>query len=387
VKDSVALDATSPSGPLADTSFVVKDLIAVAGHTSSFGLASWRESHEPAARNAVLVDRLLAAGARMAGLVKLDQLAYSLIGNVGEGDPPINAQFPERFAGGSSSGSAAAVGAGLVDFAIGTDTGGSVRVPAAACGVCSIRPTHDAIVKHGVVPLAPSFDVVGVFARESSTLAAVLELLAPTLSQSTTISDVVLPNDVLERLDEPIQDALRLAAARLAAAVGGEVRDAHLGGFVDSDTGDLFARLQGREIWRTHGRWVADHADGFAPDVKTRLDRCRTLQQSPPAEKVADVEARSMYAARLSAELRPDSIAVLPIVPGPGPDIAWSDEQLLAYRTECFRLTAPASLTGRPQAAITLGAPGRRATVGLLGRRGSDLELLRLAEHLESDGS
>ncbi|MGH8546149.1 MAG: amidase family protein, partial [Gammaproteobacteria bacterium] len=116
-----ALDPTGP-GALSGVRVAVKDLFSVAGHTSSFGHAQWRATHEPSSEHAAVVARLLSAGGAITGLTKMDQLAYSLIGNVGEGEPPVNPFDPECFCGGSSSGSASAVAGGLADLGVGTDT-------------------------------------------------------------------------------------------------------------------------------------------------------------------------------------------------------------------------------------------------------------------------
>src|ERR1700722_14556111 len=178
VPDSVSLQATG-HGPLDGVTVAVKDMISVEGHVSSFGHPRWRATHSPRADNAPVLCGLLAAGASVAGLAKLDQLAYSLIGNAGEGVAPPNSRYPSRFTGGSSSGPAAAVAAGLAGLGLGTDTAGSVRVPAASCGLFGFRPSHGLVCARGVLPLAPSFDVVGILARSAGMLGPVLEVLAP----------------------------------------------------------------------------------------------------------------------------------------------------------------------------------------------------------------
>ena len=173
----MSLPATGP-GPLDGVTVAVKDMFAVAGHVSSFGHPRWRATHPPSAETAPAVSRLLAAGASVAGLAKLDQLAYSLIGNAGEGTAPLNSRYPGRFTGGSSSGPAAAVAAGLAGLGLGTDTAGSIRVPAASCGLFGFRPSHGLVGAGGVLPLAPSFDVVGILARSAAMLGPALEVLA-----------------------------------------------------------------------------------------------------------------------------------------------------------------------------------------------------------------
>ncbi len=167
------------SGMLDGLCFAVKDVIDVAGWKTGCGNPTWRDSHPSAVANAVCVEQLLRAGARCVGKTISDELAFSLLGQNHFYGTPLNPQAPDRVPGGSSSGSASAVACGLVDFALGTDTGGSTRVPASNCGIWGFRPSHGFISLAGVNPLAPSFDTVGILAQNADVLARVgLVLLA-----------------------------------------------------------------------------------------------------------------------------------------------------------------------------------------------------------------
>ena len=183
-KCDVRPTADGPTAPLAGRTFVAKDNIAVAGCRSRNGSPAWAatEGADAASSHAPVVAALLAAGARCVGKAHMSELALCFRGENGHMGTPPNPKFPKLIPGGSSSGSAAAVAAGLCDFSLGTDTGGSVRTPAACCGVLGFRPTHGALSADGVVPLAPSFDAVGWFARDASTLAAVGDVLLPPAS-------------------------------------------------------------------------------------------------------------------------------------------------------------------------------------------------------------
>ncbi|HWI12737.1 MAG TPA: amidase family protein, partial [Burkholderiales bacterium] len=158
------------SGPLAGLTFAAKDIYDVIGHRTGFGSPDWLRTHEPAASTAPVVQQLLDAGATMVGKTQTDELTYSLNGENAHYGTPVNVNAPGRIPGGSSSGSAAAVAAGLVDFALGSDTGGSVRAPASFCGIYGIRPTHGRVSLRGACPLAATFDTAGWFAREASLL-------------------------------------------------------------------------------------------------------------------------------------------------------------------------------------------------------------------------
>src|SRR3954470_13638247 len=174
-------------GPLRGLGFAVKDLIDVVGHPTGCGNPTWRATHPPADVSAVCVDQLLAAGAQCEGKTITDELAFSLLGENHHYGTPLNPAAPDRVPGGSSSGSASAVACGIVDFALGTDTGGSVRVPASNCGICGWRPSHGLISVAGVMPFAPTLDTVGVFTRSAELLERVAAvLLATDASASST---------------------------------------------------------------------------------------------------------------------------------------------------------------------------------------------------------
>ena len=379
---SVSLQAAG-HGPLDNVTIAVKDMISVAGHVSSFGHPRWRATHPPSLETAPALSSLLAAGASVPGLAKLDQLAYSLIGNAGEGVAPLNSQYPDRFTGGSSSGPAAAVAAGLAEAGLGTDTAGSIRVPAAACGLFGFRPTHGLVAARGVLPLAPSFDVVGVLARRAALLGQVVEvLLAPPEAAPGPgpARRVCVPADVLAGVGPELAAAVRGTARAIADASGCALSECPPRSFPDGAAADLFARLQGREVWRIHGSWLSGNRQFLAPDVRARVDRAKALGGASPQQQ-ADEQAWPRYVSRLGDALPPDSVAVLPVITGLPPLRSAGPEELTAFRAGAFRFTAPASLAGRPELVIPVQhrSSGRRFGVGILGPRGSDRGLLRIA--------
>lgn len=376
--------ARTGKGPLTGSSVAVKDLFSVAGHTSSFGHAQWRSTHAPARQHAKVISQLRRAGATVTGLAKMDQLAYSLIGNDGEGKAPVNPFDSECYCGGSSSGSASAVAGGVADVGLGTDTAGSIRVPAAACGLFSLRPTHGRIDTDGVIPLAPSFDVVGLMARRPELLTTAGTVLGLAVQASRRPRRVLLATASFEHLDSAAQEALTEVAQRVGEIVDGAVTEVPAATLVTADVGDLFARLQGREIWQQHGAWVSENGSHLADDVQTRLQRCKALNEDPDETKSADKEARLAYTDQFQDLIGEDGLLILPVVPRRGPLRSWTPEELLTYRTECFRLTAPSSLTGAPEVVmpISTGNAGRIVPAGLVGWRDSDHLLLSVAERL-----
>lgn len=158
------------SGPLSGLSFAVKDVFDIKGNTSGAGNPDWLRTHPPAESTAPALLALLQRGAALEGTTQTDELMYSLNGENAHYGTPINPVAPDRIPGGSSSGSAVAAAAGLVDFAIGTDTGGSIRIPSSYCGLYGFRPTHGAVSTEGLIPLAHSFDTVGWMSRDVNIL-------------------------------------------------------------------------------------------------------------------------------------------------------------------------------------------------------------------------
>jgi amidase len=382
----MSLPATE-RGPLDGLTAAVKDMIAIEGHTSSFGHPRWRATHAPSTQTAPAVSRLLAAGASVAGLAKLDQLAYSLIGNAGEGVAPRNSQYPDRFTGGSSSGPAAAVAAGLADIGIGTDTAGSIRVPAASCGLFGLRPTHGLVSSLGVLPLAPSFDVVGVLARSAGLLGQVASLLfasAGTVDSTAAARQVIVPADCLAEVGPEAAQAVYAIARAIASAAGCVLSECGLAGFVSNDAADLFARLQARQVWRAHGPWLTNNSEVLAADVRARVQRAENLSTARDSGARDDEREWSRYVLGLARVLPSGSIVVLPVMPDLPPLQNAGREELQAFRVSAFRYTALASLTGRPELVIPVHhrASGKRLGVGLLGETRGDLALLRIAAQL-----
>lgn len=380
VPGSFAIPATG-SGSLSGVTLAVKDMFAIEGHVSSFGLARWRETHSPSKYTAPALARLLAGGASVAGLAKLDQLAWSIVGNVGEGTAPLNPAYPDRFTCGSSSGPASAVAAGLADVGLGTDTGGSVRAPAAACGLYGLRPTHGLVSAEGVLALAPSFDTVGIMARDLASLRPALDVIGDDGAGGPAAARVLLPANSLAGVSTATSDSVLTVAAVLAKRAVCRLAEEELGEFFNGDVADLFSRIQGRQAWTMHGPWLAANIDALAPDVAGRVRRGQRLSASPEEEQDADERAWRAYTTALGERVPADTVVVMPVMPDLPPLRTASGDELAEFRAGAFRFTTPASLSGRPELVIPVrhSASGKLVGVGILGPAGSDRELLRVA--------
>jgi amidase len=288
--------------------------------------------------------------------------------------------YPDRFTGGSSSGPASAVAAGLASAGIGTDTGGSVRVPAAACGLFGLRPTHGLIPTDGVLPLAPSLDTVGIMAAGLATVGAVLRVLTDGLDGGA-VGRVIVPADILVAVSDQTAEAVLAAAAAIARGAGCVLAEAALGEYISDEVTDLFGRVQARQVWAAHGRWLAVNGDALAPDVAGRVRRAEELSAAPASEREADERAWQDYVAGLAEALPTGTIAVLPVMPDRTPLRNAPAGDLQAFRVSALRYTSPASLAARPELVIPVRhtASGRSLGVGILGWPGSDGRLLEIA--------
>lgn len=377
---SVTLNQCSEAaGPLAGSSFVVKENFDVAGQVSTNGHPQWAATHAQAQANAPVVDRLLDAGARLVGKTHMDEMAYSLLGANPHYGTPINPRAQDRHPGGSSSGSAVAVSAGLVNFALGTDTAGSCRAPAAFCGVFGFRSSHGAISVDGVIPLAPSFDVVGWFARDIGVMASVGGALLPQDSSNAPLEEAVLLTNAFQNVETefasraavPI-DALKPSTPWRNASLDEEFCKTALG---------HFRNLQAYEAWASHGAWITAHQPRFGKGVEERFALAATItaDQKRAAEVFRD-ESR----AKIDALFGDRGFLVLPTAPFRAPLLTDTEEQLDAKRYQMMRLFIIASYFGLPQISMPLrsleGQKDAPVALSLIGPRGTDRKLIALAQ-------
>jgi amidase len=372
--------AHAASGPLAGLSFAVKDLFDVAGYPTGGGnplllaLSGVKHSTAPT------VQRLLDAGARFVGKAHTDELAFSMSGKNAHFGTPVNGGAPQRIPGGSSSGSASAVSNGLCDFALGTDTGGSVRAPASHCGLYGLRPTHGRVSLAGALDLAPSFDTCGWFARDAATFARVGDALLGTDREPLpTKVRPLLPRDVWGLLEPAVAEALAPALRTTEAALGAaEPCDVALESFASMYWS--FRYLQGREAWRTDGAFIERFAPPLGPGVAERF----AWSMSVTDEQVATAaKFRAAFREHLARLLGRDGVLVLPTMPDVAPLLAATEAELETYRNRAIEMLSIAGLAGFPQLSLPL-ARRLEAPLGisLLGPAGSDRSLIALAQRI-----
>ncbi|WP_457797173.1 amidase [Methylocystis sp. S23] len=361
-------------GPLSGASFVVKENIDVKGQATTNGHPQWASTHPPAQANASVVDRLLAAGARLVGKTHMDEMAYSLLGANPHFGTPINPAAQDRHPGGSSSGSAVAVAAGLVNFAIGTDTAGSCRAPAAFCGVFGFRSSHGAVPIDGVVPLAPSLDVIGWFARDLSRMAAVGGVLLPEDSGAGEYNHAVLLSDGFRGVETEFAAA---AAPAVDLLKSGPWREGRLDDDFFKTALAHFRNLQAHEAWASHGAWITANHPTFGKGVEERF---AIASKVTPDQKKAAIAFGEEAGKRVDALLGEDGFLVMPTTPFRAPLLNESEEQLDAKRYQMMRLFLIASYFGLPQISLPLPTSDAPVALSFVGRRGTDRKLIALAQ-------
>jgi amidase len=384
VEGPAELIAGAIDGVLGGRTFVAKDVFAVAGRRTGAGNPDWEADAPVEARSADAVERAVAAGATLVGRSVTDELAYSLSGTNVHFGTPVNVNAPGRVPGGSSAGSAAAVAGALCDFALGTDTGGSGRVPASYCGVIGVRPTHGRIPIGGVVHLAPRFDTVAWFARDPSlTAAAGSVLLDGWRADTTPPRRLAVAADALAVVDADARTAFELALADLPVTHEVELAGGEPDGLA-TWRGAFFA-LQRQAAWATHGAWITRRHPHFGPGIEARFAAASAVT----AVEVAAGEATATRVRARLAELTRDGTAiVLPTTSSVAPPLDASDERKAVVRDGTMALTCTAGLAGAPAVSLPLASvTGLPLGVCLLGAPGSDEELLALAADVATEGT
>ena len=368
------------TGPLSGLYFGVKDLFDVAGYPTGGGNPLVLALSGTKTHTAPTVQRLLDAGAAFAGKTVTDELAFSMNGNNAHFGAPLNGAAPERITGGSSSGSASAVSSRLCDFALGTDTGGSVRAPASHCGLYGIRPTHGRVSLQSALALCHSYDTCGWFARDATTFARVGDVLlgadpAPLPARPRLLS----PTDVWGLIAADVLPAWDGARAQVQA-VYGEAAPTTVA--LDSFEAMYwsFRYLQGREAWMTDGAFIERYAPVLGPGVKERFAWSRDVTD-------AQVEQAQAFRTRFSAHLRQllghDGVLVMPSMPDIAPLRSTDEAALEHYRNQAVQMLCIAGLSGFPQISLPLaGRQGAPLGLSLLGPAGSDRSLIAMAQQL-----
>ena len=364
------------SGPLAGLSAVVKDMYDIAGERTGCGSPEWLATHPPAARNCPPVQKILDAGATIIGKTVCDEYFYSVSGANAHYGTPVNIRAPGRLPGGSSAGSAAACGAGLCDFALGSDTGGSVRVPASFNGIYGLRPTHERIEHSGVADMAPSFDVPGWFAATPGVFRKVGAVLLDNRGVAAQINRVVVLEDAFAQAEEPVADLLRTLLEFMSDDLPGMAHSRIAPDGFDPWR-EAFRIVQAYETWQTFGAFVTKHRPNIGPGVKERMQFASTVTS---AQADASREVVNKARDHIRQIVVPGTVLALPTAPSIAPKIEISGAELEEFRTRVMRLTCTSGISGLPQMNIPGGTiNGCPIGLSFIGWAGGDEALLDLA--------
>ncbi|EYU39870.1 hypothetical protein ABFS82_06G164600 [Erythranthe guttata] len=395
--------------PLNGLTFSVKDIFDVEGYVTGFGNPDWAKTHSVSTSTAPAVMSVLNAGATCVGKTVMDEMAYSINGENIHYGTPTNPCAPDRVPGGSSSGSAVAVAANLADFSLGTDTGGSVRVPASYCGIFGFRPSHGIVSTAGVTPMAQSFDTVGWFARDPTILKQVGKILLHLEDDNPVkLGQLTIADDCFDLLNMPSHRLKEILVASVEKLYGSEkIQYTNLGSFVEANVPSLkhfmgnnttekrgdnipslvalssaMRLLQRYEFKNNHGEWVRSVNPDLGPGISERvweavestdenIEECYTLKN----------ELR----AALGDLLGEFGILAMPTVPGPPPKVKTEPSTLENFRAKAFSLLSVAGVSGFCQVSIPLGMQDDLPiAVSLLAKHGSDGLLLSFVEALHT---
>ena len=372
--------AGSGRGPLAGRSFMVKDLFAIAGRKVSIGNPDWYAAASPAAETAPALLRLLDAGATLTGITICDEFLYSVLGTNIHYGTPVNIRALRHVTGGSSCGSAAAVAAAMCDFALGSDTGGSIRVPAAFCGLYGLRPTHGRIDMLGVTPMAPSYDTVGFLASDAALFRDTGRVLLQGQSVAAPLQRVILAQDMFARGEASIDEEIWRVLDKIGSVIPkpehvdvvGEEFDAWRNGFRFN---------QGYELQSTLMPFALAHADGLSPAIRERFEIASRITKD---EARIGWEIRATAKERLQALVKPGTMILMPTTPTLPPERDIPDgASTVEFRAMTLGSTCLAGHAGLPQISIPVGtAAGCPVGLSFIGWEGGDEALLDLAVKL-----
>ena len=370
----------APAGPLSGLTLAVKDLFDVKGYPTGAGSPIALAQSGIKTKTAPIVKTLLDAGARFVGKTHTDELAFSLNGKNAHFGSPINPAAPDRITGGSSSGSAAAVAGRLADFALGSDTGGSVRAPSSYCGLFGIRPSHGRLSLKRVWPLAESFDTPGWFAREGEVFSRVGEVLLGKDKIGLPVNPRLLIADELFAQAVPESETiLRNVVQRIVPVLGEPERVT-----VTRDLDALYwasRRIQGREAWIADGPMIERFAVPLGPGVGDRFAFAKAVSDEDFAKSEA---VRKRFRAKLVKLLGQDGVLLLPTVPDIAPLASAGEDELDDFRNRALRLLCLGGLSGCPQINVPVAQrEGAPLGLSLIGPKGSDKSLIAFAVKLE----
>lgn len=370
------------SGILSGLTFAAKDLFAVSGHVTGSGNPKWLATHKPETATASAIEKVLASGATLKAKAICDELAFSLDGINKHYGTPLNPQLPDCLPGGSSSGSASVVAANLFDFSLGTDTAGSVRVPASYCGIFGIRPTHGSVAMDGIVPLSASYDTVGWFTRRAVLLKDLGHILLDDYERDMSAKKLLIAEEPLELLDPSLRLAITSAIEKMQKHFPFTAYE-RLSNIKIADWPKAYNQHKGFEVWQTHGQWINECQPDFGQNIQTNFDYAKSVSQKDSQSAFAAVTKMKDSVQLL---LRQNSVLCLPTTHALPPKKSATWEELALNRKNLIKFSCISPVGGLAELTMPI-AISNQVSVGLslIASRGSDMMLLELACQLAEE--
>ena len=370
---------TNHSGVLANNRLAVKDVFAVKGERNSAGNPNWFKTAKPAQNTASSVNKLMTAGCNFIGFTHTDELAYSLEGSNIHYGAAQNPKLKGHACGGSSMGSAAAVAANLADIGLGTDTGGSIRIPASYCGLYGIRPSHNVIEKDGLIPLAPPLDTIGWLTQSAELLSDVGNVLLPNQTINN-VDTLVICEPLFELVDPVLQAPLKQLLEKTKPNFKHHKEFELPNSNLLNELADSFRVLQGRAIAKTHKDWLQlpGQLPQFAPAIAARFNMALALTDQEEQEAL---KVQTQWQTLIAKNLNTNSCLFLPTTPTTAPKLGADTS---ALRMQIITLSAIAGLSGSAQVHLPLADLANDHPYGfsLMMSHGNDKSLLACVKHL-----
>ncbi|NKB51870.1 MAG: amidase [Rhizobiaceae bacterium] len=369
--------AHAKGGSLAGLSLAVKDIFQVEGYPNGWGQPTRLAEAEPDTQNQSVVQKLLDAGIVVEGKSQCEELCFSLTGINKHYGAPVNGAAPDRVTGGSSSGSVSLISNGIVDVATGSDTGGSVRAPASYCGLIGLRTTHGRIPLDKTMPLAPSFDVFGWFAKDAETYAKVGDVVLDDDPDSTPLRRLIGCPDLDSLL---LGDEDYVAYAKAAEMLEKHFDDERSFDALPFDLNKAywaFRKCQAYEAWQSLGDWITTRKPDLGSGIKDRFEFGASMSKQDFEVSSGD---RLEMRVKLEEWIGKDGLLVMPTVPSCAPLKSESEETLQAFREQALMLLCLSGNSGLPQISLPLAeVHGAPLGLSLIGPRGSDKRLIQIA--------
>lgn len=367
-------------GPLSGLSLAVKDIFQVKGYPNGWGQPTRLAEAKIDTETQPEVQKLLEAGIDCKGKSQCEELCFSLMGINSHYGAPMNVKAPDRVTGGSSSGSASLVAAGVVDVATASDTGGSVRAPAAFCGLIGLRTTHGRLSLEQSMPLAPSFDCFGWFAKDIETYAKVGDVLLGQDHSKAPLTKAFRVSTLEDLLSGPEEKEIYLTAVKEVEKPFEGLKTVRSFPFSMPAACETFVTCQAFDAWGALGDWITSRKPELGPGVKERFQFGASVS---PSDFQSAEQTRREITAHLEAMLKQHGVLVMPTVPSCAPKRNASQDSLQAYRHNMLQLLCLSGLTGLPQITLPLAqVHGAPFGISILGPRGADQRLIGLAKQI-----